>query len=95
MSVRVPCSLPQQCPSRAIIFLCDTVPLVWEGPLGGEAGGPRVRLKTFIFQLSEGSCPSCDCWASPQTNPAHRSTLDKTEPRASSPTYSREALSRS
>lgn len=42
-------------------------PLVWEGPLGGKAGAPKVWF--FIFQLSEGFCPSRDCWASSRAPP--------------------------
>lgn len=42
--------------SLSIDFECnavDTVLLMWGG-------------RIFIFQLSEGSCPARDCWASPQ-----------------------------
>jgi hypothetical protein len=56
---------------------------------------PKVRLKIFIFQLSEGSRPSRDCCASPQDPYTTRLTFNKRELSASFPTDSKEVLSRS
>lgn len=95
-------SLPQCCPLRHLfssVFLIQhlcTLSLVWEGGLlRREAGVPKVRLKIFILQLSEGSCPSRGGCASPQAPDTTRLTFNKPEPRASSLTDSKEVLSRS